>query len=65
MRPLRAHRGVVAVARVDDGVVAVDVEHPAGDVTEEFLETAWLPKRFDTTGEPEVAGGYILPNREG
>jgi hypothetical protein len=54
MGPLRAERGVVAVALVDDGVVAVDVEHPAGDVTEESLETAWLPSLSGTDGEQEV-----------
>ena len=55
MRPLGAHRRVVTVARVNDGVVAVDVEHPADDVTEELLETAWFPSLSDAAGEQEVS----------
>ncbi len=39
----------------DRGVVAVDVERPVGDVTEEFPETAWLPGLSDATGEPRAA----------
>jgi len=34
---LGAQRGVVAVAGVDDGGVAVDVEYPDGDVVEQSL----------------------------
>jgi hypothetical protein len=47
------------MARVVDGVVAVDVEHTAGDVTNEFLETAWLPSLSNATGEQAVPGEQL------
>jgi hypothetical protein len=56
VRTLRAQGGVVAVARVDDGVVAVGIEQPAGHVAQQLLETAFLPSFSDATGEPGVAG---------
>ncbi len=65
MRPLRAKRRVVAVARVDDGVVAVNVEHSAGDVTEELLETTWFPGLSDPTREQgrSSVGNTSAPER--
>jgi hypothetical protein len=56
MWSLRAQRGVVAVARVDDGVIALDAEQLAADITKQFLESAGLPGLSDSTGEPGVAG---------
>ena len=61
MRPLGADRGVVRVAGVDGGVVGVDVEDPAGDVTEELFETAWLPSLSDTARKPKVIFGGNNP----
>ncbi len=51
MRTLRAQCGVVAVARIHHGVVAVDAEQLAADVTEEFLERSRLPGLADPAGE--------------
>lgn len=42
---------VVAVARVDDRRVAVDVEHPARHIGEQLLEVAFLPGLADAAGE--------------
>jgi len=54
MWPLRTHCRIVAVARVDHGVVTVHTEHPAGDVTKELFETAWLPGLPDLAGNPKA-----------
>jgi hypothetical protein len=47
MRTLGPERGVVTVAGVDDGVVAVPAEHLAVNVTEQLLERARLPRLAD------------------
>jgi hypothetical protein len=54
MWPLRAKRRVIAVTRVDDGVVA-----------EELLETAWFPGLSDPTREQERSsvGNTSAPER--
>src|ERR1700704_3398548 len=59
LRSLRAQRGVVAVTRVDDRRVAVDVEHPARHVAEKLREVAFLPRLADTAGEQAVAGEQV------
>lgn len=46
------------MAGIDDGVVAIDVEHPAGDVVQQLFESSWLPCLSDSTGEPGVAGDW-------
>lgn len=47
-------RRVIAVARVDHGVIAVDPEQLPGHVVEQFLEGARLPGLADTAREQAV-----------
>ena len=58
MRPLGTQRGVVAMARVDDRVVAVYAEQSVADVIEKFLESSRLLGLSDPAGE---ARGPVLP----
>jgi hypothetical protein len=51
-RALGAQRGVITVTGIDDGGVAVDVEHPGGHVLEQLSEVAGLPGLADAAGEP-------------
>ena len=55
VRRFGAQRGVIAVARVDDGVVAVDAEQLTGDVPEQFLESPWLPSLSKTAREQALS----------
>jgi hypothetical protein len=50
-RALGAQRGVITVTGIDDGGVAVDVEHPGGHVLEQLSEVAGLPGLADAAGE--------------
>ena len=65
MRPLLTEGGVVAVAGIDDGVVAVDIEQPTRHIAEEFLERAGLPGLTHPAGEQAVTGNRsgFLKNR--
>ena len=56
MRTLRAQCGVVAVAGIHHGVIAVDAEQLAADVTEEFLERPGLPGLADPAREQVITG---------
>ncbi len=48
---LAAQRGVVTVPGIDDGVVAVGVEHLAAHIAEQLLERAGLPGLAHTARE--------------
>ena len=56
MRTLRAQCGVVTMPRIDHGVIAVDAEQLAADVTEEFLERSRLPGLADPAREQVITG---------
>lgn len=51
MWPLGAERGVVAVTGIHHRRIRVDVEHAAGDVAEQSVEIAVLPRLADAAGE--------------
>lgn len=55
-RPFSTQGGVVSVPWIDDGVIAVDVEHPGDDVVEQLFESTRLPGLLDPAGEAVVAG---------
>ena len=61
MRTFRTQRGVVAMSRIHNGVIAIDTEQLAADVTEKFLERSRLPGLADPAGEQAVSlGGNTL-----
>jgi hypothetical protein len=44
--------GLIAMARIDHGVVTVGVEDQVGDVAEKLLETTRIPGLSDAAGKP-------------
>jgi hypothetical protein len=51
VQPLGAQGGVVAVTRIDNRRVAVDVEDAVSDIAEKLLEITLLPGLADPAGE--------------
>ncbi|QZT66249.1 hypothetical protein JN086_16825, partial [Mycolicibacterium austroafricanum] len=51
MWALGPERRVVAVSWIHDGVITEDVEHAAGDITEQLFEVAFSPGLADAAGE--------------
>ena len=59
MRPLRTKGGVVPVARVHDGVVAVPVEHLRLETVDQRFEVLRTGGTARTAGEQAVAGEQL------
>jgi hypothetical protein len=54
---------VVAVARIDDGVVAVLSENPRFEISHKRIEFVWVWSWADNTGEERIARAKAITKR--